>query len=638
MRHSLLVRLLASSVLVAVCSVTATAWLAVQGTSGAISTEQGETLAVDTRIHDTLLGYAATNAAWDGVDDTVRDLAAETGRRIALTTENRMVIADSAADGTPLPGRTASVVDPLAVDVSLASEGADRIDPRAVGPFELERVERARLNEAARRYAECLRLEFGQNAEVATTPSGRPRVEVDGEATRTFVPECGPVDFQAPTDTEEKALADLNERIAACLRPYGIGEVTYYLDGTWYIDGPLPGFADPGPVPDSAPGPEEAGPRPPDMEWGPAPGGAGTADGGEEADARVAACVDSSRREQLAPYVAPAALLFIDDPHQESPVGPALSREGLLRIGGVVLLVLVLTVGVSVVAATRLIRPVHALTTAVQRMREGEGSARVDVRDNGEIGRLAAAFNEMSAHLERLEEQRKAMVSDVSHELRTPLSNIRGWLEAAQDGVAELDADRMAMLVEETLLLQRIIDDLRDLALADAGKLRLTPEPLRVRDLVDQVVESHRVHAESAGLRIAAEVSDDVEVVADRARLLQALGNLLHNALRHTPAPGRITVRAAREGGDAVIEVADTGVGIPADQLPDVFNRFWRAEKSRNRQTGGSGLGLAIVRNLTELHGGSASVTSTVGEGSTFTVRLPLRRDAVSGGRFRPLP
>ncbi|WP_084468708.1 sensor histidine kinase [Nocardiopsis trehalosi] len=678
LRHSLLARVLASSVLVAVCSVLATAWLAVQGTSESISSQQGETLAVDTRIHDALVGYAAAHPEWDGVQDAVDDLADETGRRIALTTENRRLLADSAESGTPLPAHTSSVVDPLAVDVTFAPDDTDRIDHRAVGPFALGGEERTRLAEAAKDVAACLTAAYGGEIEVADTPSGRPAFDWDGaEPDASAFADCNGDLLLAPTASEEEALDDLNGRIADCLEPHGL-QAVYTIDGLTGTGtvAPRPSAEPPGAqadehrppaeppnLPDegvgqppeaSAPAdpPEQDAPGDPGAQPSYAPGGEvpeglpettslPTPDDGSATDtpdeedpaappltaaldARTAACVDAARRDQLDPYVAPAALLFIDDPAASPAQDMALSRDGLLRVSGVVLLVLVLTVVVSVAVSMRLIRPVHALTDAVQRMRGGDASTRVAVRDAGEIGRLGAAFNEMSEHLERLEEQRKAMVSDVSHELRTPLSNLRGWLEAAQDGVAELDPERMAMLVEETRLLQRIIDDLRDLALADAGKLRLSPERVDAADLVAQAAASHRLAAESAGLRLVTDAEEGVVLYADRTRVLQAVGNLLGNALRHTPAPGEVTVRARGEGDEAVIEVADTGVGIAADDLPHVFSRFWRAEKSRNRRTGGSGLGLAIVRNLTELHGGRATVTSTPGEGSTFTLRLPL--------------
>lgn len=676
LRHSLRARLLASSVLVAVCSITATAWLAVQGTSESLSVEQGETLASDTRIHDELVGYAATHPGWEGVDATVRELSEQTGRRIALATENRRLIADSGAE-SPLPPRASSVVDPLAVDVTLVPEGVDRIDPRAVGPFALNDDERTALLARAQEGSACLSEVYGITAEVEEEPSGRPSVTLP-EPDRAAWANCGLGLLDEPTGTERAALDSLAGLAESCLEPAGI-DVEFRMDGATGVavavptgadlaefpgaddarvpvepvepDAPSTEPSDPGadaqdrapdesedePVPEEAPRPpvtdeELLEEREPDEDQGVLPGeGAPTPSVADpwsgpvspELDQRGADCVDSARRELLEPHVAPAALLFIDDPAEDPAAGLSLSREGVLRVSSVVLLVLVLTVVVSVTVSTRLVRPVRALTGAVLRMRAGQGAGRVEVRDPGELGQLAAAFNEMSEHLEQLEEQRKAMVSDVSHELRTPLSNLRGWLEAAQDGVADLQPDRMEMLVGETLLLQTIIDDLQDLALADAGKLRLSPEPLAGGTLVEQVVSSYRLRADEAGIRLVAE-ADEVVLRADRTRLVQAVGNLVGNALRHTSAPGTVTVRARCEKWDAVIEVADTGAGIAPEDLPQVFDRFWRAEKSRSRQTGGSGLGLAIVRNLAELHGGSVAVESTVGVGSTFTLRLPL--------------
>jgi two-component system sensor histidine kinase BaeS len=211
----------------------------------------------------------------------------------------------------------------------------------------------------------------------------------------------------------------------------------------------------------------------------------------------------------------------------------------------------------------------------------------------------------------------------VSHELRTPLSNIRGWLEATQDGVAELDPALTISLVEEAMLLQHIVDDLQQLALADAGKLRLHLEPVDVADLVEQIATVHR--AAAAGLTV--EVTGRPNLDADPVRLRQAVGNLLANAVHYTPAGGRVSLRAYADGDDVLIEVADTGPGIAPEHLPYVFDRFWRAEKSRSRQTGGSGLGLAIVRQLAEAHAGSATVRSEPGRGATFVLRLPRRTE-----------
>jgi two-component system sensor histidine kinase BaeS len=222
--------------------------------------------------------------------------------------------------------------------------------------------------------------------------------------------------------------------------------------------------------------------------------------------------------------------------------------------------------------------------------------------------------------------------------LRTPLSNIRGWLEAAQDGLAEPDPVFVSSLLEEAVQLQHIIDDLQDLAAADAGALRLHLEPVRVEDLLGQVAAAHQGLAETAGITLTvspasapAPASALPLLDADPVRLRQAVSNLVSNAVRHTPPGGRVTLRSyvtGTDSGDVVaVEVADTGSGIPADEVPHVFDRFWRAEKSRSRSTGGSGLGLAIVLKLAEAHGGTADVASTEGQGSVFTLRLPVAEE-----------
>ncbi|MEV4875187.1 HAMP domain-containing sensor histidine kinase [Streptomyces cyaneofuscatus] len=636
LRRSLLGRLLGVSALVAACSVAATAWIAVQTTSGAIKQEQGQNLTADARIYDTLLGYAARHPTWEGVDATVRELAERSGRRVALTTQNRQPLADSATAATPpaLPPEASAVVDPLSVDTVLAArstEGqgtaADRIDPRAVGPFLLPAAERAALRRTADRNAECLNR-VGVAADVVVGPSGRPRVQMVGnDPERALGTRCDPADLDAPTRTEKKALTALNELADACLKRQDRGGVRLNRDLSWGGGVAVPV---PGPLPAPRPAPEPSDAR----EAGPAPAVEPPRELTGEDDRAIASCVGTARSEQLSSYVASPALLFIGDEGGATVPGFDLSPANTAKIAGAAALVLALTVGASVLAGARLVRPLHALTGAAQRMRDGEEHASVPVSGDDEIGRLAATFNDMSAHRARLEEQRKAMVSDVAHELRTPLSNIRGWLEAAQDGLADPDPAFVSSLLEEAVQLQHIIDDLQDLAAADAGVLRLHPEPVRVGELLSQVAAAHQARAETAGVTLTVESGTAAMVRADPVRLRQAVGNLVSNAVRHTPAGGTVTLRAYGDGDEdgagsesearwVVIEVADTGTGIPAGDLPYVFDRFWRAEKSRSRRTGGSGLGLAIVRKLTEAHGGTAGAASTEGEGSAFTLRLP---------------
>ncbi|MBO2455169.1 HAMP domain-containing protein [Actinomadura barringtoniae] len=672
MRHSLLVRLVASSVLIAVCSIVATAWLAARSTSGEIRHQQGQTLARDARINDALLGYAASHPRWDGVQATVRELARQSDQRVALATEGGVRIADSATGGPPLPARPSAVVDPLAVDVSLVQGAAtDRIDARAAGPFRLPEPDRARLLKQVDAQAACLRRE-NQRATVVVGPGGRPYLRREGipvtpapGTDRARSPARAPSGHgPAPTRT---ALIGLLGRTRPsgdeAIRLAGGTEARFALAATTVKSAPqIKPMEKPQPVttpgkPTGAPGekPENPPPVAPKSTVPPRPSTPGSPPcspdapgptttekhalnqlaalvrqcqrsrvevwldetGTPAAPASAAECLATARRTQLKPYLAPAALLYIGSPEDRTPT---IDPYG---IAGVTAVILALATGVSVLVATRLMRPVRAVTAAARRMRAGDGSARVRVRAKGEVGELGAAFNEMSEHLDRMEQQRKAMVSDVSHELRTPLSNIRGWLEATQDGVAELDPVLTASLIEEATLLQHIVDDLQQLALADAGKLRLHPEPVDVADLLEQIATAYR--AAAAGLALTIEAPDRPHVDADPVRLRQAIGNLLANALRYTPAGGQVSLRAYAAGDDVLIEVVDTGPGIASEHLPYVFDRFWRAERSRSRQTGGSGLGLAIVRQLAEAHGGSATVRSEPGQGATFVLRLPRR-------------
>ncbi|MEL3946492.1 sensor histidine kinase [Streptomyces sp. LNU-CPARS28] len=716
-RKSLLTRLLAVSVLVSVMSIAATAWLAAQTTSGAIRQEQGQVLADDARIYDKLLGLAATRPNWRDADRTVRRLAADTGRRIALTTENRKVIADSAGPGgergARLPARASAVVDPLAVDSTLAAgrkdevsgsgtggtpepgpepvpseppeqdgrvpdadgavggdsggtgfgtdgEGAvggnglgtgaglgtgtgavDRIDPRAVGPFRLPAGERRTLRAIAEKNMACLR-DQGVDAKLVIGPSGRPQVQVPEDAdSRVSEYRCGPQDLINITATERKALDKVNKLAWACMRRKGSEPVKFGLTigrgGTPRLYLASIPVVEPEPTPSA---PTGAPPPPTDKaaeslrrEADLARKAKWPRSEAEQAEEALAAnCVDSARREQLGPYVSSPALLFITSPDGSRPSdsGFQLSGANTTRLVGLAAAILAVTVAATAFAATRLTRPLRALTTATQRMKTGEATEPVPARSAGEISQLAAAFNDMAAHRKALEEQRKAMVSDVAHELRTPLSNIRGWLEAAEDGVVATDPELVTSLLEEALLLQHIVNDLQDLAAADAGTLRLHREPVRAVELADQVVAAHQARADAAGVRLTARATGDPWLTADPLRLRQAIGNLVSNAIRHTPAGGEVTVRCRNTpdgtGRDAgvLIEVADTGTGIAPGDLPHVFDRFWRADKSRTRATGGSGLGLAIVRNLVQAHGGTVEVESERGKGSVFTVTLPV--------------
>lgn len=247
----------------------------------------------------------------------------------------------------------------------------------------------------------------------------------------------------------------------------------------------------------------------------------------------------------------------------------------------------------------RVFRPVDALTAGARALAEGRMDTRVDVRGNDEVAELGRAFNGMAAALERNETARRNMVTDVAHELRTPLTNIRVQLEAAQDGVLAADEKFFASLAEDAAMLSRLVDDLQELSLADAGHLRLDIADVPLAELVERAVSG----LDARGVAITRDVSPELIVRADARRLVQVIRNLVVNAIAY--ARSSIAIRAARDGGRVKIFVEDDGPGVSDEQTERIFDRFFRADPSRSRATGGAGLGLAIARQLVELHGGT---------------------------------
>jgi two-component system OmpR family sensor kinase/two-component system sensor histidine kinase BaeS len=269
--------------------------------------------------------------------------------------------------------------------------------------------------------------------------------------------------------------------------------------------------------------------------------------------------------------------------------------------------------------------PMRRLSRAAQGIAAGDLSQRVPTSDD-EVGQVAHSFNTMAESLQRLEQQRQNMVADIAHELRTPLSIIQGNVEAMLDGVLPASPEELESIHQETILLNRLIGDLRTLSLAEAGQLALDKQPVDVGEVVTRVAEKYRLRTEEQNVTLSVQVAPNLpQVSADAGRIEQALVNLTENALRYgaSDAGGRVTLgaRAVADGVEAW--VSDTGPGIAPEDLPHVFERFWRSEKSRNRQTGGSGIGLALVKQLIEAHGGRVSVESTPGHGATFRVMLP---------------
>jgi len=290
---------------------------------------------------------------------------------------------------------------------------------------------------------------------------------------------------------------------------------------------------------------------------------------------------------------------------------------GLLAIGMAVLL--------TVTLSRRMLAPIGILATAAGRLGKGDFSQRVSLHDRSELGTLAQSFNSMAAELERAEKLKRDMVADCAHELRSPLTNLRGYLEAIGDGLLKPDHETVQALEKQVGALSHLVDELRDLTLAESGQLELKRQPEDVARIIEQEVKAVQGTAAAAGILLKADVPHSLPPAnIDHLRIAQVLRNLLDNAIAHTPGGGSIIVSASEQGNLLAVKVADTGEGIPADDIPFIFERFYRVDKSRARATGGSGLGLTIAKRLVESHGGTIEVHSEPGKGSVFTFTLPI--------------
>jgi two-component system OmpR family sensor kinase/two-component system sensor histidine kinase BaeS len=343
----------------------------------------------------------------------------------------------------------------------------------------------------------------------------------------------------------------------------------------------------------------------------------------------------------LLPSVPVSAAMSLDPPQAQF-----LTRvRTILWIAALVAMAVALIVGG--VLFRSIIAPLRRLTAASQAIAEGDLAARAPVRGRDEIARLAEVFNRMGDSLTRAEDARRNQTADVAHELRTPLTVLQGALEAMLDGVYPADQKNLQAALAQVRTLTRLVEDLRLLALADAGQLRLRIAPLDLGTFLQEIVDAHRIQARERKVHLALEMSPVVRegeqvaplekgsafgreliafplVLADRERLAQVIGNLVGNALRHVPPGGHISVRVAWRDQEAVVAVVDDGPGVAAEDLPRLFDRFWRGDPTRRRATGGSGLGLAIVRHIVEAHSGGIWAEPTPGGGLTVSFTVPI--------------
>lgn len=317
----------------------------------------------------------------------------------------------------------------------------------------------------------------------------------------------------------------------------------------------------------------------------------------------------------------------------EGSTGYTISDEAFLldRINQAALTAGIIAIALSLIVALllayRLLLPVRDLTNASEQLAAGDLSYRVPIRGNDELATLGKTFNHMAGSLQNAEENRQVMTADIAHELRNPLAVQRATLEALQDGIYEPTPDRLGLIIEQNQMLTRLVNDLSTLALADAGRLGLDKVPTDIYELLKRIAGNFSVQATEYGQKIA--ISNEIQeagslvINIDPIRVEQIINNLISNALRYNPENGQIQIRLSTIQAIVIIDVIDQGPGIPDDALPHIFERFYRADKSRSRQEGGTGLGLAIAHQLAEAHGGSLKAANLTAGGSMFTLSLP---------------
>lgn len=578
MRRSLLLRLLGLSLTVAVLAIAATAWLTTHATGERLRAEFTTTFEADSHLREELLTYASNHESWDGVDALLTTLSEKTGRRVGLKTLDGKLIADSAG-----PGAADLPDDPVAKIDAASSQNLPLGDFTA---WRLTDSEEARRKELVAQWRDCVKAK-DPTAEIIVGEDGglilqnTPTKSADDASE---LQECLPPEPQEPSAAARELLSRFIALRADCLERNG-GPADIPVPSRW--------------------------PRP---ELSKRPHGKAA-----KVSPAVARCEAAAMASAIKPFVPSPALLYTGSGDRFDPFsGGGLRRTVLTGLG-----IVVLAAGLTLLAGRRLTRPIRALTEATNQMGGGDRAARVPVSGSDEVARLGRAFNAMADSIEAGERQRKNMVADIAHELRNPLANVRGYLEAAEDGVVPVNDELIGSLQEEAKQLHHLIDDLGLLALADAGALRMHPEETDAVELASRVVAAHQAAANSEGLTLSLEAGGPITVIADPKRLRQALNNLVSNAVRYTPSGGTVIVTVRSVDGDTIFAVTDDGPGIPAEHLPQVFERFYRVEQSRSRATGGSGLGLAITRQLVEANGGEVTAESAGGKGSTFTIRIP---------------
>ena len=575
----LLARYVAAGLLLVLASVGGTVWLAQTSEYRYDEQASGITLVRDTQILDALTVWAGQHADWSDVGPTLLLLSHETGRRIAVVDGAGTVIADT-APGLPRPAASSRLLDPLepgADPVTFEPQLHDGIS----GPFSLDEGERQQLTRQASSVAECLGSAV---VDTAVWASGRPVVSGDEDA-----PDCGRAALNTPLPSERAALDDLRDRTNVCLLA---------------ADAPLVTDVELDLSPSNAP--EHLALR-------------AVPAGGDATDE----CLLQGRIQQAKATTAPAVNVVLTDQQGDAKGLLDASPGSITRVALFVVVMLILLSAAAALIIVPTLRSARRLEAAVDRFSAGDREARTGLHARDDLAGVGAAFDRMSSEIAGHEASRRRLLGDIAHELRSPLTNIRGWVEAADDGLGLDDASLRRLVLEEAGRMERITGDLQLLALAESGDLVLETGECDAAVVVRELAEAYRARAATSGVALTVEAPTKLPLATDPARLRQILDNLLSNALRHTPSGGRVDLEAVMADGSVRIAVVDTGEGIAPDDLPRVFDRLWRGEPSRVRAGQSTGLGLSIARGLAEALGGTLRAQSTLGEGSRFELSLP---------------
>lgn len=280
---------------------------------------------------------------------------------------------------------------------------------------------------------------------------------------------------------------------------------------------------------------------------------------------------------------------------------------------------------IAIILARTLIHPLQELTQAAQNIAAGELGQKVQVHSKDEIGQLATAFNQMSEEVAKSNQLRRQMTADIAHDLRTPLTVIAGYVESMRDGVLQPTTERLTLIYTEIEQLQNLVGDLKLLSMADSGELPLHPQAISPKSLLERAAAPFQHRADRQNIHVSIQADEALPPIrVDEDRMMQVFGNLISNALRYTPSGGDIQLTAQQNDGQVVLTIADNGSGIAAEDLPYVFDRFYRGDKSRTTEAGESGLGLAIAKALVEAHHGTITAKSAPGQGTAIDITIPI--------------